>query len=224
MTLNDLETLSRQMLQDDKHRQLVTQSQMRFWVNEAQQEAALRARLLYETGTISMQAGTNSVDLTSATLGKDYFIFDRFYWVEGGYPLMRTQMETMDYSIKGWQLKTGNPAAYLADMLPRRIRVYPTPQEAYTVEYRGYRYPVKLEHGHEVPEIDVQHHANLVYWVQYRAYSLPDTDLFDINLSQRAWQDFVDAFGQRPDADTLNAVNRKAVPTFIPNMHFDASY
>lgn len=223
MTLDDLEALSRQLLQDDKDRPLVSQAQLRFWINEAQKEACLRAKLLYETGTIAMLAGTNSLDLTPATLGKDYFLFDRFYWVEGGYPLMRSQMESLDYSINGWQLKTGNPAAYLSDMLPRRTRIYPTPQEAYTIEYRGYRYPVTLNHGHEVPEVDSQHHENLTHWLRYRAYSLPDVDLYDAGMSQLALSEFENAFGHRPDADTLNALNRKAVPSFVPNFTLDAS-
>ena len=54
------------------------------------------------------------------------------------------------------------------------------------------------------PEISPTHHRHLVKWVLHRAYSRPETDMFDPEKANRALKEFVDYFGERPDASNRN--------------------
>jgi hypothetical protein len=58
------------------------------------------------------------------------------------------------------------------------VRAYPKPNVAATVELSTFRLPADVVAGDEF-EIDPQHVLNLLFWVNYRAYSVQDADARD---------------------------------------------
>jgi hypothetical protein len=51
------------------------------------------------------------------------------------------------------------------------------------------------------PEIHPQHHRFLVHWALHRAYSKPDSEIFNPDKAAKALKDFEDYFGYRPTAN-----------------------
>lgn len=59
------------------------------------------------------------------------------------------------------------------------------------------------------PEIRPHHHLNLVDWVEYRAYSVRDADRFDPDGAARGYARFEATFGERPSANVQRKHRRK---------------
>jgi hypothetical protein len=76
--------------------------------------------------------------------------------------------------------KTGKVNTLINGMQKGFLRAYPVPNDVSTVLLRTLRLPNDIDAGDDF-EIDPQHHRNLLYWVKFRAYSVPDSDGSDKN-------------------------------------------
>lgn len=174
------------------------------WFSEAQDEAAVRARLLMDDYTtalteVSVTAGVASYPLHP----KLYEIAAIDFVPDVGYvqPVYLTSREKLDRDRAGWRDDPqGTPTS--AIQTDTRLRLVPVPSVSGTLRLEGYRLPLKaLVNDNDKPEIHEAHHLQLVHWALYRAFSKPDADAHDPQRSKEALGRFEAYFGPRPDAD-----------------------
>lgn len=189
------------------------------WLNEAQVEAVVRARLLLDDDTpavtqLSVQAQKASYSLHA----KLYEIVRIAFSGEGQrqQPLELVSREKLDRITPEWRsMDAGVPRWAIQD--DTRIRLVPMPARAGTLLLEGYRLPLKaMVNDTDKPEIHEAHHPYLVHWALHRAFSMPDSDGFDPQRAITAEAAFTGYFGMRPDAD-LRRTTRHDEPNAIVN-------
>jgi hypothetical protein len=77
----------------------------------------------------------------------------------------------------------GSIRAFVTGMEKGYLRAYPIPNTVATVELRTFRLPNDVASGDDF-EIDPQHHLPLLYWAKHKAYSVQDTDTFDVKKAK----------------------------------------
>jgi hypothetical protein len=174
------------------------------WLNEALQEAVVRARLLRATpatdGSLcehSLGAGENTV-----TIPHSLFEISHQAWRQGDRTarLHLVSREWMDTTIPRWRDEPAGEPAYLVQDA-NVLRLSPAPSIAGTLLLEGYRMPKAMEGDEDEPEIPAFHHVHLVQWALHVGYSLPDAETFNPDKSRIAEVEFSRFFGSRPDAD-----------------------
>ena len=174
------------------------------WLNEAQQEAAIRARLLRATPQshpalceFSLTAGESAVTVPDAL-----YEITHQEWAVGSErrPLKLVSREWMDTTLPGWRaMPAGEPDYLVQDR--QQLEVVPPPIADGAVLIEGYRLPEPMGADDEEPGIPLAHHIYLVQWALHVGYSLPDAETFNPGKSQAAEAEFTRYFGARPDAD-----------------------
>ena len=174
------------------------------WLNEAQQEAAIRARLLRATPAshpalceFSLTAGE-----TAIALPEQLYEISYQEWVIGAErrPLKLVSREWMDTTLPGWRAMPAAEPDYLVQDR-QALEVVPPPIADGAVLIEGYRLPEPMGADDEEPGIPLAHHIHLVQWALHVGYSLPDAETFNPGKSQAAEAEFTRYFGARPDAD-----------------------
>lgn len=204
MTGDELIADFRSVSQDSADGQLWSDEDVLRWLDEAQQEAVVRARLLHEsTNTaicnIAVTSGASVYSLHASLYEIDHIAF-LATGATTRTPLKLVSREELDRIRPDWRDKTGTPE--FAIQTDKQLRLTPTPDVTGTVLLEGYRLPlVTLEDSGKTPEINAAHHRHLVHWVLHRAYGIQDADSFDPNRSAKSEAAFTDYFGSRPDAD-----------------------
>lgn len=184
---------------------------------EAQEEAAIRARLLHESANaaicqIAVTAGTASYPLHAALYEIDYLAFAKSGEATRT-PVKLVSREAMDAIREDWREQSGN--VEYAIQSDTGIRLAYTPDTDGTLYLEGLRLPLKaLADDDNKPEIHKAHHIHLVQWVLHRAFSIPDADMFDAKRAAKAESNFTDYFGPRPDAD-LRRMTQEDVPQVV---------
>ena len=174
------------------------------WLNEAQHEAAIRARLLRATPAshpalceYPLAAGEAAI-----TVPDQLYEISHQEWAAGSErrPLKLVSREWMDTTLPGWR---GMPAAEPDYLVQDRqqIEVVPPPIVAGAVLIEGYRLPEPMESDEDEPRIPLAHHIHLVQWALHVGYSIPDAETFNPGKAQAAESEFGRYFGARPDAD-----------------------
>lgn len=174
------------------------------WLNEAQQEAAIRARLLRATPAshpalceYPLAAGE-----TAITVPDQIYEISHQEWAAGSErrPLKLVSREWMDTTLPGWRAMPAADPDYLVQDR-QQLEVVPPPIADGSVRIEGYRLPEPMQADNDEPRIPLAHHIHLVQWVLHVGYSLPDADTFNPGKSQAAEAEFSRYFGARPDAD-----------------------
>lgn len=80
--------------------------------------------------------------------------------------------------------RTGPLSALITGLEKGKVRAWPVPNAASTVQLHVFRLPEDMATGDEF-EIDDQHVRNLLYWVKYRAYSVQDSETYDKQSAAR---------------------------------------
>lgn len=76
--------------------------------------------------------------------------------------------------------RTGPLRFLITDLEENKIRLYPLPNVAGTIQLYVYRLPLKgIEDEDSVLEIQSHHHLALLDWVKYRAFMKQDVETFD---------------------------------------------
>lgn len=175
------------------------------WANEAQAEAAIRGRLLFEginprMCEIAVDAGTQVYKLdplwhqiTLATL-----VLDSNTNCKKDLPLRTRDDITLEKP--DWRTNTDREpfALVLDDKVATIAGLLTGPGTLYL---EGYRLPVQMESIDAVPEISEQHHVYLPHWMLHRMYEVPDSEIFNQDKSEKALTKFTAYFGPRPDSD-----------------------
>jgi len=182
---------------------------VRGWINEAQEEAAIRARLLFESSNpdicqivvdaAAVTAGTRVYNLHEAVVH-----ITRAVFIPDGstteYELNLTDRVEQDRAYPGWRSRVDIPRQAIQD--DTRLELGCKPSVAGVIHIECYRTPLAPieESANETPEIHRSHHRHLIHWVLHRAYSRPDSEIYDPNRSAREEALFTEHFGIRPNA------------------------
>ena len=167
------------------------------WFSEAEEEAAIRNCLLRTTEEIDIVPGDTEFEVPP-----EVFEVRTARIVEVGmtFWLAPSDRYEQDRLFKNWRDTTARPTAFIHDdnslMLNRIV------ETAATLKLECYRVPSNpLVNDSDTPEISAVHHRRLAAWVNYRAYSVPDSDFMNMDKAAKGVADFEDYFGRRPDAN-----------------------
>ena len=184
------------------------------WLTEAQADAAIRGRLLYEADNAAVCQIAVAANAATHDLHKSLFELVHLRFQATGATtssvLTIKAREELDRIRPGWRDETGTPRHAIQD--DTRITLVPRPELAGTLHLEGYRVPLKaLENDTDKPELNESHHRHLVHWALHRAFSKPDAETIDPTRAATAEAAFTRYFGQRPDSD-LRRATRSDVP------------
>lgn len=175
------------------------------WLNEAVEEAAIRARLIHDTTTaavcsIAVTAGLNSYALHSAIIDITRATFTATGSTEE-VELDLTDRIEQDRVYPGWRTRTDVPRQAIQNDTTLQLGCLPSTDG--TIALECYRLPLALieDRASEEPEIGRIHHRHLVQWALHRCYSRPDAEVFNPGKAAAALAEFTRVFGIRPDAD-----------------------
>lgn len=186
------------------------------WLTEAQAEAAIRKRLLYEAANaavcqIAVAANTATHDLHKSLFELVHLRFQATGATTSSVVTIKAR-EELDRIRPGWRDETGTPRHAIQD--DTRITLVPRPELAGTLHIEGYRVPLKaLENDTDKPELHEAHHRQLVHWALHRAFSKPDSETIDPKRAATAEAAFTRYFGPRPDADLRRSTRHDEVQT-----------
>lgn len=166
------------------------------YLNDAQNEACRRSRLLVDSTTenvcrIDYEIGESVYPLDSRVL------LVRKIRVEGqSRPLDRLSWRDLDESRPGWESHAGNVTCWVQDVQSGAIRLYRIPEAVGVLWLTVVRLPIsEIEDGKDEPEIAPQLHRGLIHWMKYRAYSHDDTDKSNSDLAEKHLKYFEREFG-----------------------------
>ena len=186
------------------------------WLTEAQAEAAIRGRLLYEADNAAVCQIAVAANAATHDLHKSLFELVHLRFQATGATtssvLTIKSREELDRIRPGWRDETGTPRYAVQD--DTRITLVPRPEVAGTLHVEGYRVPLKaLANDTDKPEIHEAHHRHLVHWALHRAFTKPDADGADPNKAAMAEAAFTKHFGVAPDADLRRSTRSDEVQT-----------
>lgn len=197
-----------------------TDEEVTGWLNEAQDEAAIRGRLIHESADpqvcrVAVTAGTATYSLHPALYELTYCAF----LADGeavAAPIKLVSSEFLDATVRDWRSLAGTPLYAIQG--DTSLRLVPSPIVAGALVLEGYRTslaPMLLaDKDTATPEIAPAHHRHLVEWALHRGFSIPDTEAFDPNRAGAAEAAFTRYFGMRPDSD-LRRITREDVPQTV---------
>ncbi|ULQ47399.1 hypothetical protein JN531_003740 [Flagellatimonas centrodinii] len=183
------------------------------YLNEAEAEAADRARLLRDSTspftTINVVAGSAVYPLDKLILGLDRVTLD-------GCRLTRTTVDEMDRGQGSWEARTGRPKYFIEDEDGRSVRLWPTPTAAGVLQLTVYRLPkcpLELDQQQQnEPEIHRRHHSRMIDWAVYLAFSRRNADEEDRRRAADADALFTVSFGERLNANVQRKQRGRRVP------------
>ena len=207
MDLRGLIDTARQRLDDEVAPYHVEDQTLAKFATEAEQEAALRGRLIYDDSTaitkITVVAGQHTYPLDSHINHIEAVSFTR---IDSLRPrdLDLTGMDSIRQDC-AWHTRSASRPRKAVHLEPQcSIRIWPTPSQAGTLDLAVYRAPMfDLEDDDDEPEIPQRHHDGLVSWILYRVYSSKDSELNDDARAGSALAEFTSRFGQRDTADVM---------------------
>lgn len=213
MNLGALIAQFRSRARDTVEPYLAPDTEVKTWLNEAQREAAIRARLLRDDYTPEVC----KIALTPGT--QVYPLHPKLYEIAGlrikplvGSPraICLKSPEWLDKYLPEWRDLT-YPSEY-AIQYETRIRIVGKIVAGDELEIDCYRLPLDDMHGNgDEPEIHEASHLHLVDWALYRFYGLPDAEVLDKDKERKALDDFEQVFGLRPDSD-MRRITREDFP------------
>jgi hypothetical protein len=193
---------------------LFPDAQVTVFANQAETEAAIRAKLLYDTKNKTVVSGTSLYTL-------DSFIFKINSAVltdVGGkkHTLTLIDRQTLDKVHPLWREDSDARPKYLITD-ESKYEFYPTPDAAYTLKLDYHRTPLDVMRGtSDEPEINPRHHDGLVDWMVRQALLVKDIDTESLTLSPDAESKFIRRFGIRESANVMRKQARRGAHTTRP--------
>ena len=186
------------------------------WLTEAQNEAAIRGRMLYEAADPAICEISVTVGIATYPLHKSIYELGHLRFKAAGATrseqLHQITREELDRIRPGWRDEEGAPEFSIQDDV--RITLVPRPTTAGTLHIEGYRVPLKaLANDTDKPELNESHHRHLVHWALHRAFSKPDSETIDQTRAATAEAAFTRYFGHRPDSNLRRATRSDAPQT-----------
>lgn len=181
-------------------------------LNEAVQEANLRARFFIDSTTpevvqIPVQAGIARYDLHPAIIvvRRAEFAADSPGWQPRA--LRRRSFDELDRQYPQWRSVAGSiPHTSVQDLDERAITLTPIPTVAGVLRLTVWRHALdaqRMDSDFDEPAIPGAHHSRLVDWACFQLYSNDDAEERDEGRMQLFYNTFEAEFGKRPDAQKL---------------------
>jgi hypothetical protein len=147
-------------------------------INEAEQEACIRARLIEDNSSVA-----SSIDVTTDALRYEL------------------HPSVIDVLAAEYASNPGVPVTVWT--LTETELVFSEPPKAADVLLMTViRMPLdEMSSDTDTPEIRSHHHIRLIDWIEHRAYAVKDADAFAPGESEKALERFEQSFGRRPDAN-----------------------
>ncbi len=187
------------------------------WLTEAQAEAAIRKRLLYEASNpavcqIAVAANAATHDLHKSLFELVHLRFQATGAATSSVLSIKTR-EELDRIRPGWRDRSDSQPRF-AIQDDTRLTLVDRPSAAGTLYLEGYRLPLKaLANDTDKPEIHEAHHRHLVHWALHRAFTKPDSETIDPQRAAAAEAAFTRYFGPSPDADLRRSTRHDEVQT-----------
>lgn len=181
------------------------------WLNEAQNQACMRGRLLLEDDNPSMCRIRLVPNRATVKLHEAMYELVRVELVQGddAKPLSIQTREWLDKQHPNWRNDTQTVWAVIQD--ETTLRVVGKVEQGDMLKVEGYRLPKVMEGADDTPEIHRASHEQLIAWALYRAFLVVDADVFDPTRAAQSLTQFERYFGLLPDAD-LRRATRLDVP------------
>ena len=209
MTPDELATLFRSDVEDeDTVDPLWTDSEVYSYMDEAQKQFARETDYFADVSTAEI------VDVAVTTDEAFVAIDPRVLKIRGGrmqnsgykiVPKKYAQMEQTGYardaydtfnfstSNINWETVTGNPRFVITDMEPGLGRLVPIPTSDDTLKLRVFRLPLEDINEDNTSEFEItetEYQRGLMYYMKYLAYQKNDSDVYNKELSEEAFQLF----------------------------------
>ncbi len=211
MTLAELIAQFRTDTDDLQSGNLSSSDNITLWLNEAEEEAAIRAKLIHESVnvgvcSIAITAGINVYPLHATVLDITRADFTPIGSTEALNLTLCDRIE-QDRMRPDWRNTTDVPKEVIQTDIS--IRMGCIPSVGGTLKIECYRTPLTaMAQDTETPEIGRVHHRHLVQWALHRCYSRPDSEIHDPGRSALALAEFTRFFGIRPDADVRRSFSQ----------------
>lgn len=205
MHLGSLITEFRILAQDTARPYLWSDDELTTWFNEAEREAAIRAKLIHASADLSIALGDTDCDVSDG-------IFDIRYAelraTDGrAYEIAAIDRDLLNATRPGWRTKSDRPREFIHNEDDTLTLGFVSDAD-YTLYIEGYRTPSNAMDGDDSkPEIGDIHHIHLLDWVFFRAYSRPDADTMNAGKSADGEGRFTSYFGKRANADLRRRQN-----------------
>lgn len=185
---------------------LVSELDLLVWLGEAEEEAAIRARLIREVSNtalcnIAVTAGTNIYPLHEAVVWVTRAVFIPTGSTEAqSCPISLVDDTELDRLRSAWRTTTEQPEFLMVFDTSVQLGCLPIADGLLKMEVC--RVPLeKIEdRATESPEINRAHHRHLVQWALHKCYARPDSQIYDPDRATRALAQFEAIFGLRVDA------------------------
>lgn len=217
MILGDVLKSLRVRLDDEGQPPLWSDNALVDYINDAVNEACVRALLIYDSSAAS---AVTSLPITAgqAVYHLDSRILQVVRCRFNGTLLCRRQKDQLD-STEGsrWEDRTGPPWAFIEE--ESTLQLYPVPAGAGTVQMDVRRLPLeRLEVDDPDAELEIndQHITRMLEWCLHLAYSKRDSDTEDLQRAARHENLFTAAFGERPSASVQRQRKVKRGQTIDP--------
>lgn len=178
------------------------------FLNEAEEEACIRAKLIRDDATVEVVEIDTTVGTSTYALHPSVFEIISMRLKPGNgmpsrpiYPTTRGEMDVRDSAWRDYGGTLHVPVDWvILDETTIRLAGFTELDDQVLLEV--YRVPLApMAEDDDTPEIGVIHHRKLVQWALHRAFGVPDSDLFDADRSELAEREFTKHFGPRPRAD-----------------------
>jgi hypothetical protein len=171
------------------------------YLNEAQDEACRRARLLVDSSTAEICSIAVSAGKALYALDSRIIFVRRAKLASRSKPLRFVSYLDLDEECPGWEDRTGTVQWVIPDFETGKLRTYRTATAADTMNLTVVRTALEpmTSDGHE-PEIPPRFHYSLTAWACHRAFSKPDVDCIDPKRAEGALAEFEREFGPKSPA------------------------
>ena len=182
------------------------------WLNDAQRQACVRGRLLVAEGDpalceIALTVGQSVCPLNAVL----YELIDLRIQSQTRKPrpVVLKSREWLNANRPDW--RDLDCPACMAIQTDTGLRLVGTVEAGERLVIEAYRLPLeKLASDADKPEIHEAHHEHLIQWALHKAFSVPDSELFDPDRSTLAERAFTAYFGPLPDSD-MRRITREDV-------------
>lgn len=214
----DLIRRFRTLAQDKVQPYLWADEDVNDWLNDAQNQACIRARLIQEDANqdvcnIPLTVGVQVYNLHPAVFEISNV---RLIPASGDKPrwLSIVTRDFLDMQNPDWRDST-DPTQSVIQM-DKTLRVVGAFDDGDRLALECFRLPLEPMDPTDqdsAPEINPAHHEHLVHWALAKAFSIPDADTLDPKRAAAADAAFTAYFGPLPDAD-LRRATRADVPQY----------
>lgn len=172
------------------------------FLNEAENEAARRARLFVDS-TSDLAVYPVTIGDPLVTISNKIISIRRMRLASSSVPLKKRLVREMDELAPGWEssTNTSQPSDVVVDYQTGALFLYPRPKADDTLNMTVIREPESaMEADDDVPETPARYHFSLIEWMKYRTFSDEDSDMYDQKRAETALGRFEKEFGERQGA------------------------